>query len=476
MQQNSYFVEGKISKLLLKFSIPCVLSLLISALYNIVDQIFIGNSNVGTLGNTATSIVFPFTCLGLAFGLLLGDGTAAFMSLSMGKKENDKLSKSVGTGLIVGFIISAIYLLIAFPLLDKILALFGASTTEALNASHEYAIWILIGMPFSIMGNFLNPVIRADSSPKYSMISTIAGCLINIVLDYIFIYPLNMGLTGAALATALGQIATFIISLVYLFKPKSFKLKFKDLLINGRILLDILKLGFSSFLTQISIVIITIVSMNMLAKYGAQSKYGANDPQAIIGVIMKVFTIFVNIAVGIAAGAQPIVGYNYGANEFKRVKKIFKYVALSTLVVGVIATLLFQTIPVQIIKIFGSNSSNPELYLEFGEKGIRIYLLLIIFTLLQKITSIFLQSIGSPVKSTILSLIRDVITFVPFTICLPLAMGLDGVLWAAPCADIFGILFSVLFIILEFKKMNKLEKESELDKEEIENKIETQNN
>lgn len=164
MQQNSYFVEGKISKLLLKFSIPCVLSLLISALYNIVDQIFIGNSNVGTLGNTATSIVFPFTCLGLAFGLLLGDGTAAFMSLSMGKKENDKLSKSVGTGLIIGFIISAIYLLIAFPLLDKILTLFGASTEEALNASHEYAIWILIGMPFSIMGNFLNPVIRADSS------------------------------------------------------------------------------------------------------------------------------------------------------------------------------------------------------------------------------------------------------------------------------------------------------------------------
>ncbi len=472
MQQNSYFVEGKISKLLLKFSIPCVLSLLISALYNIVDQIFIGNSNVGTLGNTATSIVFPFTCLGLAFGLLLGDGTAAFMSLSMGKKENDKLSKSVGTGLIVGFIISAIYLLIAFPLLDKILTLFGASTEEALNASHEYAIWILIGMPFSIMGNYLNPVIRADSSPKYSMISTIVGCLINIVLDYVFIYPLNMGLTGAALATALGQIATFIISFVYLFKPKSFKLKFKDLLVNWNILLNILKLGFSSFLTQISIVIITIVSMNMLAKYGALSKYGANDPQAIIGVIMKVFTIFVNIAVGIAAGSQPIVGYNYGANEFKRVKKIFKYIALSTFIVGIIATLLFQIIPVSIIKIFGSNSSNPELYLEFGEKGIRIYLLLIIFTLLQKITSIFLQSIGSPVKSTILSLIRDVITFVPFTIVLPIFMGLDGVLWAAPCADIFGILFSILFIILEFKKMNKLEKENELDKEEVEiNKI-----
>ncbi len=467
MQQNSYFVEGKISKLLLKFSIPCVLSLLISALYNIVDQIFIGNSNVGTLGNTATSIAFPFTCLGLAFGLLLGDGTAAFMSLSMGKKENDKLSKSVGTGLIVGFIISVIYLLIAFPLLDQILTLFGASTVEALNASHEYAIWILIGMPFSILGNFLNPVIRADSSPKYSMISTIAGCLINIILDYIFIYPLNMGLTGAALATAIGQIATFIISFVYLFKPKSFKLKFKDLLINWKILLDLLKLGFSSFLTQISIVIITIVSMNMLAKYGALSKYGANDPQAIIGVIMKVFTIFVNIAVGIAAGAQPIVGYNYGANEFKRVKKIYKYVALSTLVVGIIATLLFQIIPVSIIKIFGSNSSNPELYLEFGEKGIRIYLLLIIFTLLQKITSIFLQSIGSPVKATILSLIRDVITFVPFTICLPIALGLDGVLWAAPCADIFGILFSILFIVLEFKKMNKLEKENEEDIKEL---------
>ena len=475
MQQNSYFVEGKISKLLLKFSTPCVLSLLISALYNIVDQIFIGNSNVGTIGNTATSIVFPFTCLGLAFGLLLGDGTSAYMSLSMGKKENDKLSKSVGTGFTIGLIISIIYLLIAFPLLDKILTLFGASTLEALNASNEYAIWILIGMPFSIMGNFLNPVIRADSSPKYSMISTIVGCLINIILDYVFIYPLNMGLTGAALATALGQIATFIISFIYLFKPKSFKLNIKDLLINGKILLEILKLGFSSFLTQISIVIITIVSMNMLAKYGAISKYGANDPQAIIGVIMKVFTIFVNISVGISAGAQPIVGYNYGAKEYKRVKKIFKYVVISTLIVGIIATLLFQTIPVQIIKIFGSNSSNPTLYLEFGEKGIRIYLLLIIFTLLQKVTSIFLQSIGSPLKSTILSLIRDVITFVPFTIVLPIFMGLDGVLYAAPCADVFGILFSALFIILEFKKMNKLDKENQLVNKEVEEKIEVQN-
>lgn len=458
MDKTDYLGQEKMGKLILKFSIPCILSLLISALYNIVDQIFIGNSSVGAIGNTATTIVFPLTVIALAFGLLLGDGTAAYMSLCQGRKENDKIHKAIGNAFLLSFIISMIFYAILFPLLDNVLALFGAQTAESLEKSHEYGFIIVIGFPFYIMMNTLNSIIRADGSPKTAMISMVSGAVINIVLDAVFILVLDMGLTGAALATILGQIVSFIISAVYvIFKPKTFKFEKKSFIFDFSVIKETLKLGFSSFLTQISIVIISVVSMNMLAIYGAKSKYGINDPQAIVGIVMKVFSIVVNIVVGIASGAQPVIGYNYGAKNYKRVKEGFKLVLISTAVVGVIATILFETIPTQILSIFGSNTSNKELYMEFGEYTMRIYLSLILFTCLQKVTSIFLQSISSPIRSTLLSLIRDVIAFVPLTILLPLGMGIMGVLWAAPIADIFGIIFTIIFIIIEFKKMKKSE-------------------
>ncbi len=457
MAQNDYLLTEKPGKLVFRFALPCVLSLLLSALYNIVDQIFIGNSNVGTIGNTATSIVFPLTCIALAFGLLIGDGCAAYLSLCQGKKDTKDVSKAIASGFVFAFLISILMLVICFPFMDQVLSFFGAKTPESLAASKEYAFWIIIGLPFSVLSNAFVPLIRADGSPKTAMVATVTGCLINIVLDAVFIFPLNMGLNGAALATTIGIVATFLISFVYLFKPKTFKLKLSDFVPNFRLLWRVLVAGFSSFLTQISIVIISIVSMNMLAKYGAMSKYGANDPQAIIGVVMKVFTIFVNIAVGIAAGAQPIIGYNFGAKNYKRVKETYLYVLISTICVGVVATILFQTIPGYIIKIFGSNSANPELYIEFGEKAIRVYLMLIVFTLVTKTSAIFLQSIGYALEATLLSLIRDVISFVPLTVLLPLGLGLDGVLWAAPFADICGIAFAILFLCLAFKKMKKVE-------------------
>ncbi len=462
MTQNSYFLEEKPIKLLLKFSIPCIASLLISALYNIVDQVFIGNSNVGAIGNTATSIVYPIICIALAFGLMLGDGTASFLSIAMGRKENEKVSKAVGAGFLTAILISIIFCAIGFPFIEQILSLFGAKTEESLAAAKEYSFWILASMPFFILLNFLNPIVRADGSPKIAMISNVSGCVLNIILDAVFIFPLNMGLNGAALATAIGIVVSFMISFVYIFKAKTFRLRWQDLIPDFRLLWEVVKLGFSSFLTQISVVIISVVSMNMLAKYGMQSKYGANDPQAIIGVVMKVFSIVVNIAVGLAAGAQPIIGYNYGAKSYARVRKILGYVLIGTVGIGVVATVLFEAIPTQILSIFGSNSAQPELYMEFGEKTMRIYLCLILFTLIQKVTSIFLQSIGRPVPATILSLVRDVIAFVPATVLLPLAFQLDGVLWAAPVADLFGIAFSVLFLTLELSKMRKAEKDEPL--------------
>ncbi len=459
MNNSDFLGKEKIGKLIFKFAVPCILSLLISALYNIVDQIFIGNSDVGSIGNTATTIVFPLTNVALAFGLMLGDGAAAYMSLCLGKGEKEKLEKIVGGAILLSFIFSMIFYAICFPLLDSILTAFGARTEEALAKSHEYGFIIVIGFPFYIMMNTINSIIRADNSPKIAMISMVAGALTNIVLDALMILVWKMGLTGAALATIIGQAVSFLISTVYLFFSKTFRLSLKSFIPDWKVILETLKLGCSSFLTQISIVITSVVSMNTIAIYGVQSKYGVNDPQAIVGVVMKVFSIVVNIVVGIAAGAQPVIGYNYGAGKYDRVKKGYKIVLISTAIVGIIATIIFQTMPRQVVGIFGANTADKDIYFEFGEKTVRIYLMLILFTCVQKVSSIFLQSISSPIKSTLLSLIRDVIALVPLTICLPLALGIEGVLWAAPIADGISIIFTAIFIITEFKKMSSKKEE-----------------
>lgn len=456
---NDYLINEKVSKLLVKFSIPCILSLLISALYNIVDQIFIGNSSVGAIGNTATTLVFPLTCIALAFGLMLGDGCASFMSLQSGKGEKDKIHKAVGTTISLAVIISVIFIIISFAFLDPILEFFGAKTEESLKYSKEYGFIIIIGVPFYIIMNALNSIIRADGSPKTAMISMVLGAVINIILDAVFIMGFDMGLTGAALATIIGQIASFIVSVIYLFKSKTFKLKLDSFKIDMNALKHICQLGFSSFLTQISIVIVSIVSMNMLAKYGADSKYGVNDPQAIFGIVMKVFTIVVNISVGIAAGAQPIIGYNFGAKRFDRVKELLRLILISNLIVGVVATIILECFPGQIISIFGSNSANPENYLEFGKLTIRIYLSLITFTLIQKVTAIFLQACGHPVKATILSLLRDVVAIVPAMILLPKAFGITGVLYSSIVSDSISIIVTIILLVIEVKHLNSWQNE-----------------
>ena len=305
-QNNCYLEEEKLFRLMLKFSIPCVLSMLVGALYNIIDQIFIGNSSVGTIGITATSVVFPMITIAMAFGLMLGDGATAYLSLCMGKCESDKIGKAIGSAITIAAGIGVIFWIAGYSALDRILNFLGAKTAESMATSHEYAFWILLGLPFTILGTSLTPIVRADGAPKVAMASGLSGCLLNIVLDWLFIFPMHMGVADAAIATTIGNIVSFLIVFQYLFHTKSFQLKASDFVPDLPVIGQIGKLGFSSFLTQLSIVIITIVSMNMLAKYGAQSKYGANDPQAIIGMVMKVFTIAVNLAVGISAGCQPI--------------------------------------------------------------------------------------------------------------------------------------------------------------------------
>lgn len=446
---NKYLGKEKVSKLLLKFSIPCILSLLISSLYNIVDQIFIGNSELGYLGNAATSIVFPITIISVAFAWAIGDGSAAFLSLCQGRKDTKHAHIAIGNGILINFIISILFVLLGFLFMNNLLFLFGASEVT-LPIAQVYFEIILIFIPVYMMANGMNAIIRADGSPGFSMTSTLVGAITNIILDPIFIFVFKWGIAGAAWATVIGQCLSLIVSIIYFTKTKTFKLSLSSFKINFGIFSNVIKLGISTFITQMSIVVISLVCNIMLAKYGAMSKYGADIPIAVIGICMKVFTIVINIAVGIVLGAQPILGYNYGAKQYDRVKETFKLVLISTIIVGLISMILFELCPSVIIKMFGIES---DLYMEFATKTFRIFLFFIVFTCTIKISSIFFQAVGNPVKASIVSLARDIVLFVPLVIILPKFMGVEGALYAAPIADFIGIIITIILLVLFFKKL-----------------------
>lgn len=318
---NHYLAEEKIGKLMLKFSVPCIMSLLVSALYNIVDQIFIGRG-VGYLGNGATNVVFPITIIALALALMIGDGCAAYLSICQGKKDAESAHRSVGNAVLV-LVTFGVLLTLFFALMkEHVLAAFGA-TENNIEFAREYFDYILIGLPFYIFGNAVNSVIRADGSPQYAMFSTLVGCILNVILDPIAIFVLGWGMRGAALATIAGQIVTAVLAVFYLTRMKAVQLKKSSFRLSARLLKQILPLGISSFLTQMSIVAIMGVMNNVLVSYGAQSKYGADIPLTVVGIVMKVFQIVISVVVGIAAGSQPIVGYNYGAGKKQRVKEIY---------------------------------------------------------------------------------------------------------------------------------------------------------
>lgn len=448
-ESNKFLGTERISKLLLKFAIPCILSLLISSLYNIVDQIFIGNSELGYLGNAATTIVYPVTIIAVAFAWCFGDGAAAFLSLCQGRKDTKDVHKAIGNGVIITFIISIIFLILGFAFMDNILYAFGASEAS-IGLARDYFIIILSAIPVYMIANMLNAVIRADGSPAFSMVSTLSGAILNIMLDPIFIFVFKLGIKGAAWATIIGQIVSFIVSIAYLFRTKTFKIKLESFKINFKLFSNVIKLGVSTFITQMSIVVISLVCNIMLAKYGAISKYGADIPIAVIGIAMKVFTIVINIVVGIILGAQPILGFNYGAKKFDRVRETFKIVLTSTIIIGVIATLIFELCPQIVIRMFGTES---DLYMEFAIMTFRIFLMLVTFTCTIKMCSIFFQAVGQPVKAGIVSLLRDIVCFVPLVIILPNFLGVEGTLWAAPIADLIGIICSSILIIVFFKKL-----------------------
>ncbi|HPE39217.1 MAG TPA: MATE family efflux transporter, partial [Bacillota bacterium] len=398
-ESNKFLGEGKISKLMLKFSIPCVLSLLVSALYNIVDQIFIGNSELSALGNAATGVVFPIFIIAQAFAWCFGDGCAAYLNICQGQNNTKTAKKAIGTGITVTLAVSVLLMLVFYPLKTQLLSLFGASE-NSIDMAVEYFNIILAFFPVYMLSNMMNAVVRADGSPSWSMASMLSGAIINIILDPIFIFGVKWGMTGAAIATVIGQTVSFVITVLYSFRTKTFKLTLKDLLPDFRAFSGALKMGTSSFITQMTIVIISLCCNIQLAKYGAVSQFGVDIPIAIIGIESKVFTVVINIVVGIVLGCQPIIGYNIGEKKYDRVKKLYRDILLCTVVTGLASTLLFELAPNFVVGLFGmpTNIPNPGDYWIFGERTFRIFLSLVTFTCIIKMTSIFFQAVGNPVN------------------------------------------------------------------------------
>jgi Na+-driven multidrug efflux pump len=446
---QNLFETTSLNKLMMKFSIPCILSLLIASLYNMVDQVFIGRG-VGYLGNGATTVVYPVTVVALAIALWIGDGCAAHLSICQGKHEQKQANKSAANAIVSVLVFSIVLMVLCFSFEDQILKIFGVTENNYTYAK-EYFDIILIGIPFYMFGSTLNSMIRADGSPQFALMSTLLGCIMNVILDPIAIFVLHWGMKGAAIATIAGQIATALLTFGYLFHGKNIKLSKNDFLPDASILKMISSLGVSSFLTQISIVLIMAVMNNALVSYGAMSKYGADIPLTVVGIVMKMFAIAIAFIVGVAAGCQPIVGYNQGAGRIDRVKEIYKKMMILELIIGLIATLCFELFPIQLINLFGKG--NGDLYNEFAVLAFRIYLSTMFLCSLQKASSIFLQSIGKPLQAMVLSLARDFVLLAPMCIILPKYFGVVGPLYSAPIADVICLILTIVVVAHTFKAM-----------------------
>ena len=448
----------KIGKLIRKFSIPCIISMLVNSLYNIVDQIFIG-WGVGYLGNGATNVVFPLTVICMAFALMFGDGTSAYLSLKLGENKKEEAKKGVANGIIISIIASIILCAISLIFLPQLLNVFGC--TDALREyALSYGYIIAMGIPFMMVGTVLNSVIRADGSPKYAMISMVSGAILNIALDPIFIFVLKMGVQGAAIATVISQIASFIINAMYIRKFKTIKLIKSDFVPKFSVIRRLSMLGISSFITQISIVLLISVENNLLGKYGATSRFGAEIPITVLGIVMKISQILNSIILGIAVGSQPIMGYNYGAGKIDRVKKTLKTVLGLSTIISLIAFVLFQTIPDKLIAIFGSGD---ELYIEFACIAFRIYLMLYVFGAIQMCAGIFFQAIGKSIKSAFISLSRQILFLIPSMIVLGQLFGIKGILYSGPFADGLAFVVAIVLLAIELRAIGKTKNKEEYE-------------
>lgn len=459
-QSNAYLETEPVGKLMRRYAVPCIISLLAGALYNIVDQIFIANASyLGSYGNAANTVVFPLTVVALAIAVMAGDGCCAFVSISLGKGEKAAAGKSVGSMVIMvvagSLVLTAAYLIFQ----TQLIFLFGGTVNEeTFSYSKEYFLYISLGIPFYMFGQAMNPVIRADGNPGFAMVSTLAGAAVNIVLDPIFIFLLRWGMMGAAVATVAGQVLTAVLAVWYIGHMKTVKPAPEDWRLNRRICGRILLMGITSFLSQISPVVAMAAINNMLRKYGAadaifgQAQY-AQIPMAVVGIVMKFFQIVISIVVGMAAGCIPIVGYNVGAGNKARVKALFTRLLVAEALVGAVAMILVEVFPRQLISIFGA-ANESVYYTQFALKAFRIYLCMIVMACINKACFIFLQAMGKAGASTALSMIREVVFGVGFAVLLPLFWGLDGVLYSMPVSDILTFLIAVVLIGRTYRELN----------------------
>ncbi|MGN1398490.1 MAG: MATE family efflux transporter [Erysipelotrichaceae bacterium] len=466
MEQNqTYLATEKIGKLMGKYAAPCIISLLVGALYNIVDQVFIANASyLGSYGNAANTVVFPLTVIALGFAVMIGDGCCAFVSISLGENKSENATRSVGNSillcLIVSLILTGAYLIFD----DAILAAFGGKVNEeTFRLAKEYFFYISLGIPFYMFGQALNPIIRADGNPKFAMAATLAGAAVNIILDPVYIFGFKWGMMGAALATIIGQIVTAILSLWYLFRAEIIKPKLSDFKLQAPIVFKTLSLGICSFLSQISLVASMMAINNMIRKYGAldpifaQSQY-AQIPMAVVGIVMKFFQIVISVVVGMAAGCIPIVGFNMGAKLNQRVKELFTKLLIGETLVGLVAFVIVEFFPNVLIQIFGA-ANESIYYTEFALKAFRVYLCMVILACINKATFIFLQAMGKAMESTLLSMVREIVFGVGFALLLPLFFNLDGVLYSMPVSDVLTAVISAIIIVKTYKQLNQSNQE-----------------
>lgn len=449
--QNNLLGSAPLPGLIAKFAIPSIISMLVSAIYNITDQIFIGNI-IGMYGNAATNVAFPVVTLTIAFSQIAGVGTAANFNINMGAKRAEEAKHYIGTGLTLMTLFGLVITAIVFALKTPLLWLCGA-TEAVFDYADVYLTITAFGLPFLLLGHSMSTLIRADGSPRYSMFSSIIGAVLNVGLDALFMLVFKWGIQGAALATIIGQIVSFVVSAAYFTRFKAFPVTRDMLGLQPKYVAAILKLGLSSFINHIVMTLVNIVLNNMLRKYGALSAYGSDIPLAVSGIAAKINSVLISFVVGISHGCQPIFSYNMGAKNYDRVKKTYVSALGVALLIGLVAFAAFQLFPRQITSIFGSGEA---LYYDFAAKYLRIYLMMVIVIGTQPLTLSYFTGIGNVRQGLIISLSRQGFFLIPLLFLLPMVFGLNGVLYAGAVADTLACILALTLVARDFKRLDRL--------------------
>ena len=448
----------RVGKLLFKFSLPGIVSMLINSLYNIVDQIFIGQG-VGYLGNGATGVVFPMSTIALAFALLIGDGAASYMSLMLGVKNEKEAAKGVAVAAWGALLLGSVLGIIFAVFIEPLSWLFG-STELILPYAKEYGLIIAIGMPVASVSVAYAGFIRADGSPVYNMIGLILGCVTNIVLDYLFVIVFKWGVKGAAWATVIGQALNAAMYIIYLFRLKHVKLNKQIFKESISCFFKVAKLGISSFINQSLVVILVTVQNNLLKTYGAMSEYGAEIPMTALNVTMKLFNIIFAVLIGLSGGSQPIWGYNYGSGNRDRVKKAFIYSTVAGTAVMIVAFAIFQIFPEQVVSIFGHED---QTYVDFSVKCLKIYLSMLPLFAVRMLTSSLLQSVGKPFLGAFIAFSKQILIQLPAMLILAPISGVEGILWAGPISDVVSFVFAIIVLLVTARNIFTPVKKAEIN-------------